>query len=231
MDRLGRAGVKIPGFNIGTKPAAASPPLPSRTGSGAATPTSNWNDIPEDMLGAPRSRGTSRSPRTASPGASGPGGQLNELQARFARLNKPGSGTDESSAASNSGATQGTSWAQKQAALNTANSFRQDPGSVSLSDARSAATTARSFQERHGEQVASGFKAAQGLQQRFAPGSASGGAANPTSPVKKAPPPPPPKKKKPELSGGAIVSPSTSEHDFAGSPGAPPPIPFSSKPK
>jgi hypothetical protein len=123
----------------------------------------------------------------------------------------------------------GTSWADKQAALRTASSLREDPSKVSASDLRGAASTANNFQQRHGDQVASGWKSASSINQKYgiagkmnnlasssaSPGPAQSSAQSSTGGLgKKAPPPPPPKKK--ELSDGS---------------GEPPPIPLSSKPK
>ncbi|KAF2665636.1 hypothetical protein BT63DRAFT_70641 [Microthyrium microscopicum] len=103
--------------------------------------------------------------------------------------------------------TTGTTWAEKQAALKTANNFKNNPGAVSLSEIRTAASTAKNFQDRHGEQVSYGLHSAQqanqryGLQERMA-----GLSINPSKPQ---PPPPPPKKFQ----------------------GTPPPLHLSSKPK
>lgn len=199
IDRLGAAGLSIPGFGIGSSP---SPPLPSKT-SGTSTPQ-------------PPAKGNN---------------QLSELQSRFARLG--------SSSPKEDGSSQGTTWAEKQAALKTASSFRNDPSSVSLSDARNAASTANNFRERHGAQVSSGLKSDNSLNTKYGltdRASAAYGARNPQAepeqdyssgismqdntvlPVKKAPPPPPPKKK-PGLGGNIENA------------GGPPPIPHASKPK
>lgn len=170
------------------------------------------------------------SPKPSSPAASGP--QLSELQSRFSRL-----GTSSSTAEAPSS---GTTFAQKQAALKTASSFRNDPSSVSLSDARTAASTANNFRERHGDQVAGGWKSANKLNQKYGIADKVGSYSTPsvgtpsspaeqvtsptielrdnTLPFKKPPPPPP--KKKAGLSGGADAG-----------LGPPPPIPLSSKPK
>lgn len=146
---------------------------------------------------------------------------MNELQNRFAKMSAP---TTESAAPST-----GTSWADKQAALRTAGSLRDDPSKVTTTDLRGAASTANNFQQRHGEQMASGYKAASGLNAKYGIAgklnsfASSSAAPAPQSPIqssqgglgKKAPPPPPPPKKR-ELGGGS---------------GEPPPIPLSSKPK
>lgn len=62
---------------------------------------------------------------------------------------------------------QGTTLAQKQAALKTAAAFRKDPSSVSLADAKATASTMNNFRERHGEQVVSGMKSANALNQKY----------------------------------------------------------------
>jgi hypothetical protein len=190
VDRLGRAGISVPGLGIG-KP--ASPTLPPRTGS--ASPN-----------------------RAETPPSSQPS-QLSELQNRFAHMQTGSSETPSG----------GTTWAQKRAALETASNFKKDPSSVSGSDLRNAASTAKNFHERHGEQVAAGWKAASSLNQKYGiadrvksyssnDGQGAEPPASPSSPVaashKKPPPPPPPKK-----------------HELSGNPSAPPPIPTSSKPK
>ena len=58
-----------------------------------------------------------------------------ELQNRFARLNAGQSQSQDQPA-------EGTTWAQKQAALKTASNLNKDPSSVSASDAKSAVGTA-----------------------------------------------------------------------------------------
>ncbi|EKG12447.1 hypothetical protein MPH_10403 [Macrophomina phaseolina MS6] len=154
--------------------------------------------------------------RTASPAQSS---QLGELQSRFSRMS-----TGSSQPAASPGG--GTTFAQKQAAFNTAKNFHKDPSSVSFSDMRSAASTANNFRERHGEQVAAGVKTANGLNQKYgvmdrvnsvASGSGVASAASPPpGPVGKKPPPPPPPKKKQLTEPGAP---------------SPPPIPLASKPR
>ena len=62
--------------------------------------------------------------------------------------------------------TTGTTMAEKQAAVKTANQFYKDPSKVSFSDARAAASTARNFQQRHGEQVADGIRAGNELKDK-----------------------------------------------------------------
>jgi hypothetical protein len=126
LNRLGRAGIAVPGFDIGSK---GTPSTPPRT----------------------------HFPSPGSP--SGQGAQAGELQTHFSRLTT-------SSAASNS-SSPGTTWAEKQAALKTANNLKKDPSSVSLKDIRSAASTAKSFQARHGEQVASGVQSANQMNQKY----------------------------------------------------------------
>ncbi|KAL8634637.1 MAG: hypothetical protein Q9228_007773, partial [Teloschistes exilis] len=155
--------------------------------------------------------------------------QFNELQSRFSKFS-----TKSQDPASSS---QGTSLAEKKAAMSTAQSFRNDPSSVSLSDARSTAATANNFRERHGDQVAAGWKSANAVNKKYdvanrvnsynAQGGDSSQAQEPqspsnpiaapssTTPLHKRPPPPPPQK--PSFSGGSGAS--------------PPPVPLSSKPR
>jgi hypothetical protein len=167
--------------------------------------------------------------------------QLNELQSRFSRLSSSAAPKPESPS-------EGTTFAQKQAAFKTASAFREDPSSVSFSDAKAAASTANNFRERHGEQVKSGFQTANKLNSRYGIADkvgAYGGITNtqrpePTNPQiemrdntthgnanggpelgvlgKKKPPPRPMKK---AALAGATASPEP----------VPPPIPLSSKPK
>lgn len=155
---------------------------------------------------------------------------LSELQTRF-------SGLSTKSPVSETATNGGTSFAQKQAALETARSFRKDPSSVSLSDAKATAATANSFRERHGDQVAGGLKSANAFNQKYDVAGKVGGytgnsstkeetTSSPStndnldsfSPTekKRLPPPPPPK---PAL-GTAVDSPSP-----------PPPVPLASKPR
>ncbi|KAJ4260686.1 hypothetical protein NW762_007430 [Fusarium torreyae] len=212
VNRLGAAGISVPGFGIGrSSPAAAaspSPPPPPRPGVASPPPA----------------------PATAP-------SHMNELQNRFSRL-----GT--SSPNTNAAATppsEGTTWAQKQAAFKTASSFQKDPSSVSFSDARAAASTANNFRQRHGEQVAAGAKTANNLNQKYGlldkaqssysslqgkQGQDQGAAVGTASPGlaglagKKKPPPPPPKKKP------ALIGASAATNDDE-----PPPIPMATRPQ
>lgn len=207
MNRLGAAGVSVPGFGIAPSP---SPPLPARRQAAAPPPPVSPQKPP----------------------------QLGELQGRFAKFSTSSPESQQEPAP----ASQGTTWAQKQAALKTASSFRNDPSSVSFSDARAAASTANNFRERHGAQVAAGLQSANNINNKYgitdkaAAYDAGTGAPPSRAPKqttdysngmnldgqghsaasKKAPPPPP--KKRPDLVG--------TQNDSA-----PPPIPISSKPK
>lgn len=231
-------------------PPGLPPRLPPRTNSSPLTPPPQYNSEPDAHKGILNQGALSRlgaagvsvpglgiegkrqplpppTPPSRSPAQSN-GPQLSELQSRFSKLSTSTSSPTESPAA-------GTTWAQKQAALKTASSFRDDPSSVSLSDARAAANTANNFRERHGEQVKAGYQSANRLNTKYGiadkvqsyAGDAQD-AGNPqielrdnTAPLsvlgKKKPPPPPPAKK-PSLGGMAKG-------------GAPPPIPLSTKPQ
>ena len=154
---------------------------------------------------------------TASPGQ--PRIPMSDLQSRFGRM------TTQSPPSVTS--LKGTSLADKQAAVKTAQSFREDPSSVSLADARAAASTADNFRQRHGDQVASGWRSANALNQKYdivrrinsqTEDSSPGDAAPVNSGIgaRKPAPPPPPKR--------MAASDSSSE-------ASPPIIPLSSKPK
>ncbi|KAL8773363.1 MAG: hypothetical protein Q9209_001757 [Squamulea sp. 1 TL-2023] len=154
--------------------------------------------------------------------------QLSELQSQFPKSSARSQGIGVPS--------QGTSLVEKQAAMRTAQSFRNDPSSVSLADARNTAATANNFRERHGDQVSAGWKSANALSKKYdianrtssftsQNGTSSNNEAQPTpsssfssamstSHLKRAPPPPP---QKPSFSGGSATS--------------PPPVPLSSKPR
>ena len=142
LARLGKAGVSVPGFGIGG----------GQGGQGSSQASKPWRD--EAKSSTPS---TSSPTSTQSPSISG-------LQSRFGAMT-----TSPTSASSTQppAPSQGTSFAQKQAALRTASQFRNDPSSISLSDARSSAATANNFRERHGEQVATGWKGANALNKKY----------------------------------------------------------------
>ena len=162
--------------------------------------------------------------------------QLGEVQSRFSKLGMSSSST------SSTAPTEGTTMVQKQAAFKTASAFHKDPSSVSMSDARSAASTMNNFRQRHGDQVAAGAKTAGDLNQKYGiqdrvgglaaqvgggktaqPGQAAGILPPPGPGLlgKKKPPPPPPKKK-PGLSASGQGSPEVGDE--------PPPLPLSTRP-
>ena len=152
---------------------------------------------------------------------------LNELHSRFSGLSTKPSTSETPS--------QGTSFAQKQAALKTASSFRNDASTVSLSDAKATAATASNFRARHGDQVAAGWKSANAFSSKYdvagkvgnltgnpaasgheAISSADTPTTEPQSTTNRKPPPlPPPKRVNAGSPAGAT----------------PPPVPLSSKPK
>ena len=195
---------------------AAGASLPS-LGIGGSSDTANpWRNEPGTAAA-----NTSRLSTIKAP-------DLNELQSKFGRMSSFTTPPDSPA--------QGTTFAEKKAAMNTIGSFRNDPSSVSFSEAKNAASTANGFRERHGDQVTAGWEHANGLNRKYGltdklsglayesnPASNQSVPSPPMSPIassdspiqgKKAPPPPPPKK----ISMSTIGSP-------------PPPVPLSSKPK
>ncbi|KAH0610417.1 uncharacterized protein H6S33_011944 [Morchella sextelata] len=108
VERLSKAGISVPGFNMASDSSLAKkPPLPSVPRPSASTGL---------LRGAPQSVPT-----------------------------------------------EGTTFAEKRAAVTTASAFYKNPASVSLTDASAALRTGRNFQQRHGDQVASGYKKAQDM--------------------------------------------------------------------
>ncbi|KIX07773.1 uncharacterized protein Z518_02427 [Rhinocladiella mackenziei CBS 650.93] len=156
VNRLSNAGVSVPAFGIGTD-----------------TSSKPWQN----------EQSRSNAAESPSPNPEPAVNQLSELQSRFARMNANGNGSQQSTtppfvtpvqsppvappsvqptptSAPHQPQTQGTTWAEKQAALRTAQDIHRDPSKVSVSDARSAATTANSFRERHQDSInAAGAKA------------------------------------------------------------------------
>lgn len=105
---------------------------------------------------------------------------MSDLKSRFSKLgDRFGSGggsgsgsspspTSPSSESAPAGApSQGTTWAQKQESMKTMNNLNKNPHSVSFADARSAATTANNFRQRHSGQVAAGWSKAKGMDEKY----------------------------------------------------------------
>lgn len=225
VDRLGAAGLSVPGFGIrggGSKPAVPPP------------------------------RSTDASPRPGSAISPPPSSSVSDLETRLSKFGVGRISSNEGTASPQSRPpSQGTTWAQKQAALKTMSDFKKSPSSVSFSDARSAASTANNFRQRHGEQISAGASKANSLDQKYGVSgkiqqqlgnSNSGAGENATTAGtshairaqshldnigaaagllgKKKPPPPPPPKRKPELGSGGSA---TTMNE-------PPPIPMSTRP-
>lgn len=178
----------LPAGNSG--PPRLPPRLPPRPASGASSPVASPSALSAPPPPTPPSQspsvlnqgaigrlgaagisvpglGIGSGSRTSSPQdspASSSPSQLGGLQARFAKL---GTSASPSAASPTQAPSEGTTFAQKQAALKTAADFHKDPRSVSLSDARAAASTINNFRQRHGDQVAAGVKTANGLNQKY----------------------------------------------------------------
>jgi hypothetical protein len=157
-----------PTYQAATKPTARPPPqLPTpqlnqqalgRLGNaGVSVPGFNIGaKSPPPIAPRPDNTPIQMEDNTSKPAGNNP--QLSELQSRFSRM-KTSPTTDPPA--------EGTTWAQKQAALRSASDFQKDPSSVSLSDAKSAATTANNFRERHGEEAKQSYQAANGLNKKY----------------------------------------------------------------
>lgn len=164
-NRLGGAGIKVPGLGIGgssSPPPAAAAQAQSPSIAPNKEPNNNpWRDQPSSstspstISGLTNRFGSLRTAATTSPGPSATSQPPPPLSA------------SPSGGGGGGGGGGGTTLAQKQAALKTAQFFHNDPGSVSMADARATASTAKNFNDRHGEQVASGWKAGNKLNQRY----------------------------------------------------------------
>ena len=153
LGRLGKAGVSVPGLGIGA----------GRAGQGAQGSSQALNPWRKDSNSGTPSTSSPTTTATQSP-------SITALQSRFGAMTTSPTTSSSSSSPSDqppAPPSQGTSFAQKQAALRTASQFRTDPSSVSLADARSSAATANNFRERHGEQVATGWKGANALNKKY----------------------------------------------------------------
>ncbi|KAK2071778.1 hypothetical protein P8C59_006175 [Phyllachora maydis] len=177
MNRLGAAGISVPGLGIGK----------------------------------------------SAPGSGGSNAQPNGLKSRFSKLGL--SAPSATPSGSSSAPSSGTTFAQKQAAFKTVTALHKDPSSVSLADARAAASTANDFRQRHGEQVAAGLRTANHLNEKYAVAgrvaAVTGGTSDGALAAKKKPPPPPPPKKNPGLAS----------HSQKRSGDEPPPIPMATRPQ
>ncbi|KAK5198309.1 hypothetical protein LTR92_002554 [Exophiala xenobiotica] len=252
-NRLGKAGISVPGLGIGTGSHASSNP---------------WQNEQSHASSTAKRPSPQPQPQPAP-------NQLSELQSRFIRM------TDNTSLDNSSQNTtssphitpaqaqstpppptqpaQGTTWAEKQAAFRTAQSMHASPSSVTPADAAAAARTANSFRERHQDTISSaGQKANQWnkkynvagrlnsfLEKHSSPTSETppplnnanaNATATPTSPpppatspelvasISRKPPPPPPPKKPAGMHGNANA--------LGGSGGvvSPPPVPLGTKP-
>ena len=212
----------VPAQRSPSPPPPYFPVMPSRgesrqSGSGAAVSRLEAAGVNVTALGIgqPESHG-----QRPTGGPSQPFSQDAEYASKFRKMATQ-SPTSESSL-------QGTSFADKQAAFRTAQSFRTDPSSVSFADARNMASTADNFRQRHGDQVASGWKSANALNRQYGITSTvnkytDGGlpenqavTGGPSAPFSKSATPQPPKRM---------------ADDDGSSAASPPPIPFSSKPR
>lgn len=160
VNRLGKAGVSVPGLGIGSQPASTNP----------------WQNE-QSQSSNPKSPSPNPVPSSSAPALN----QLSELQSRFARMNStesnpstpPGSQAPPPIASQPQSdqqlqpQLQATTWAEKQAALRTASNFHKDPGTVSMADARSAATTANSFREQHKEQISAAGQRANQFNRKY----------------------------------------------------------------
>lgn len=152
LNRLGNAGISVPGFGIGRNNDAAS--------------TNPWKSERSNNATSPQP------PTTSGTNA------LSELQSRFSRMNSPTSNNSTTSPTPNTTSPQTTppppTWQQSQSAVRTASNFHRNPSSVSAADAKSAATTAQAagqsaaaFREKHKESINAAGQRANAFNQKY----------------------------------------------------------------
>ncbi|GAM91648.1 hypothetical protein ANO11243_097000 [Dothideomycetidae sp. 11243] len=173
--------------------ATRNPPAQDHAPAPAAASRLGAADITVPSLGINRSAGA-QSPAHNE--------QVSELQSRFKNLR-----TTSPTTTSQSPTSSGPSFSQASSALATARQARADPSSISLAQAREAASTANQVNNRYGAQIGAGLRAA---SDAAPPGSAQNLAA---LAAKKKPPPPPAK----SVAAAAAA--------------AAPPVPVGSKPR
>lgn len=127
MNRLGKAGVSVPGLGIG------------RNNSNTSIPDNPWKS------------------ESSQSQASAGGNTMSALQSRFSRMNS-NEGTAQAQPTS---AAPPPTIQQTQSAFNTAQNFHRDPSSVSMNDAKNAASTANNaarsasaFRDKHSGSIA-----------------------------------------------------------------------------
>ena len=209
-----------PTYSKATEQASSSAPGPNSGALdrlGAAGISVPGLDIGRREPEWPRARSESDSPR-GTPASD----EVQSLQSRFSQLPSP-------SAPSAPPSSPIPTSTVKSAALRTASKLHGDPYSVSLVDARSAASTASELGERHGDRFEEALQRPQELNKKVGTegrlaGSSDAGAARrdqdaaaspPAIPSKKAAPPPPPRRP-----GLALDR-----------PGTPPSVPITTRPK
>lgn len=223
-----------------SNPSEHTPPPPPTywEATGAQVPPPNHNAVSRlgqagvSVPGFGINRTTSPSTTERTKAHTSNGNAVNELQSRFARMSH-----NSSTPSSPSG--QGPISAPNlSSSYSTINKARADPSSVSLSDARNAATTANAVNQRYGSQIGSGLRASglvsgNGTESESTQNINSSGFSraaslvNAAGAVGKKPPPPPPPAKRSGL--GSAPQSNLPQGDGAGS--GPPPVPLGSKPR
>ncbi|EXJ54874.1 uncharacterized protein A1O5_12940 [Cladophialophora psammophila CBS 110553] len=162
INRLGNAGVSVPALGIGSDQSSnpwrneqSQPNLPKSPPSMFQTPVHQLSELQARFARMSSNSSTGQQQNTTPPfvtPAQSPSPVIANTPTQQAYATQP---QPQSSA-------QGTTWAEKQAAMRTAQSAYKDPASVSAADASSAVRTANSFRERHQDSInAAGAKANQ----------------------------------------------------------------------
>ena len=158
LNRLGNAGVTVPGLGIGRS---------TNNTTSTSTSANPWSN--------------ERSQSTTSPppfNASGGNSQLSELQSRFSRMTSssstPKTATPAPSDPNSAPPPSRPTLAESQSALRTASQLHTDPSKISLSDAQSAAATAQSgarnanaFKEKHADKFSAASTRAKSFENKY----------------------------------------------------------------
>ncbi|KAF4332912.1 gmp synthase [Fusarium beomiforme] len=212
VNRLGAAGISVPGFGIGSSSPAAeaspSPPPPPRPGVASPPPAPAASHMSELQNRFSR-LGTSSNTNAATPPPPSEGTTWTQKQAAL----KTASSFQKDPSS--------VSFSDARAAASTANNFRQRHGEQVAAGAK----TANNLNQKYGllDKAQSSYAKFQGNQNQS---QGEDTASAPTSPgvsnaIGKKKPPPPPPKKKPALIGAS--APPTDDE--------PPPIPMATKPQ
>jgi hypothetical protein len=158
--------------NIASTPSHPPPPPYSETDDGTkmnqgAMSRLGHAGVSVPALGIGRADPVEKDRSTTSPATAN--NRMNDLQSRFSQMSTSRSQSPRTTSSDNvnNPPPNGTTFAEKQGAFNTAQDFRKDPSSVSASDVRRTASVADNFRERHGDQIDAGKRKLSAFNQKY----------------------------------------------------------------